>query len=169
MSKGSKKQAVIFSVETRFQRLARQPGGVSREQAIESAQAQLDTLKPGFEDWLDRKLQELFIVVERALAGESEPDWIDVANHHCRQLRDVGATMGFELVTFIANAMCDIFDAISAGAPCNKDSIACHMHALKLARQEGYRHLKPEQLPELSGGLRRVVEVVSLCPSSTPE
>jgi hypothetical protein len=169
MSRNSKKEAVIFSVETRFQRLARVPGGISREQAIEKAQAQLDTLKPGFEDWLDQELQELSTVVKRALAGEGEPDWIDVANHHCRRLRDVGATMGFELVSFVANALCDIFDAISAGAVGNTDSIACHMDALKLARQEAYRHLKPEQLPELSSGLRRVADLVSLCPDPSPE
>ena len=32
-----------------------------------------------------------------------------------------------------------------------------------------YRHLRPDQLPELSGGLHRVAESVSIIPSNEPD
>ena len=44
---------------TRFERMARRPGGVAREQALASAQAHIDDLKSEFVDWLNRELQEL--------------------------------------------------------------------------------------------------------------
>jgi hypothetical protein len=37
--------------------------------------------------------------------------------------------------------------------------IDCHMDALLLARTEQYRHLTPDQVPEMASGLRRVVEL----------
>jgi hypothetical protein len=74
-------------------------------------------------------------------------------------LRDVGGTMGYELVSFIASNFCHILDAIKAGAAYDKDMIDCHMDALLLARTEQYRHLTPDQVPEMASGLRRVVEL----------
>jgi hypothetical protein len=38
------------------------------------------------------------------------------------------------------------------------------MDALMLARQKSYRRLRPEQVPELTKGLRRVVEHVTILP-----
>ena len=49
MSKAPDRQAQTFFVETRFQRMARRPGGVRREQALENAQANLEESKPEFE------------------------------------------------------------------------------------------------------------------------
>jgi hypothetical protein len=82
-------------------------------------------------------------------------------------MRDVGTTMGFELVTFITNNLCEIFEAIIAGASPRNEIIDCHIDALLLAKQEQYRHLRPEQLPELNSGLRRVLEVASNPSSGT--
>jgi hypothetical protein len=72
--------------------------------------------------------------------------------------------MDFELVTFVANNLCEILDAMKAGAVYDKDAIDCHMDALLLARTEPYRRLRPEQVPEMSSGLRRVGELVSIVP-----
>jgi hypothetical protein len=155
----------IFAVETRFQQLARRPGGVPRDKAIEKAQEKIEAAKPGFDAWLDAKLEALAAVVKQAGAGDGRSDWVEAANGHSRQLRDVGTTMGFELVTFIADSLCAILDAISAGAECNLESIQCHIDALFLVRQKGYRGLKPDQVPELTSGLRRVSEYVSTSPS----
>jgi len=39
-------QTVIFSVETNFQRMARRPGGISRQQALSNAQKALRRFFP---------------------------------------------------------------------------------------------------------------------------
>jgi hypothetical protein len=160
------KEARVFSPKTRFQTLARRPGGVSRNQAVESAQSKIEEAKLGFDDWLDRELAELIGAIERAKAGEPVDRWIGAAQLHANQLRDIGTTVGFELLTFVANTLCTILDGIKAGAECNMDSITCHIDSLLLIRQKQFRHLRPDEVPELSGGLHRVAESVSLAPKN---
>jgi hypothetical protein len=44
--------ARVFPVETRFQKMAKREGGLSRDKAIEQAQMQIEKAKTQFEDWL---------------------------------------------------------------------------------------------------------------------
>jgi hypothetical protein len=159
MSDDPEQDARMFFVDSRFEQLARRPGGVAREEALERAQAEIDEIKPGFGDWLDAELQELSKVIgQNGPDGSNDANWIDIAYILSLRIRDVGTTMGFDLVTFVANNLSEIFEAINAGAEYRADLIDCHIQALLLARQERYRNLRPEQLPELSSGLRRVAE-----------
>jgi hypothetical protein len=161
-------EARVFSPNTRFQSMARRPGGMRRDKAIENAQAAIEEVKVGFDDWLDAELRALCELIERVRLGEAGPGWVESAQFHCNQLRDVGGTVGFELLTFVARTLCTIFDGIHAGAECNMESITCHLDALQLIRQPQYRSLRPDQLPELSTGLFRVAESVSIVPASDP-
>jgi hypothetical protein len=153
-------EARIFAVETRFQKLARRPGGISRQDAIKHANKKLKDVEPGFDTWLDDELQQITKALRKMQDGNVDAEAIETAGFHCYQLRNVGTTMNCELVSFIAGCLCDLLDAIAAGAEFDKESLKCHADALILARQEKYRHLKPEQVPELTAGLRRVVKQV---------
>jgi hypothetical protein len=162
--------ARIFSVDNRFTKLARRPGGPSRDQAIERAQTTLDDNKLGFGDWLDEELRQLGDAIERCASQDTrDSEAADAARLHCRHIRDVGTTMGYELASFVANNLCEIFASIKAGAEYRGDLVDCHFQALLLAKQEQYRNLRPEQLPELSSGLRRVAEYMPVAswPPST--
>jgi hypothetical protein len=118
-------------------------------------------MKTGFVDWLDREMKELSVATRLVTNNPGDASALERAFLASCQLRDVGATMGYELVTFVANNFCDILDAIKAGAPLDKDMVDCHMDALLLARTDPYRNLRPEQVPEMTSGLRRVVELAS--------
>ena len=155
----------IFPVETTFQKQARRPGGVPRDRAIKYAVSRVEEAKPELDDWLGKELEALADVIWKLKKGEAPLDWVDVANRHSRHLRDVGTTMGSELLTYIAGSLCEILDEITAGAQCNVESITCHLDALFLARQKPYWGMKPEQVPELTAGLRRVVDHVSTSPN----
>jgi hypothetical protein len=159
----------IFAPNTRFQAMARRRGGVARERAIASAQAGIEEIKVGFDEWLERELRALIDLIALVRAGEADTDWIEAAQFHCNQLRDVGGTVGFELLTFVANTLCTIFDGIKAGAECNMEKITCHLDALLLIRHKQYRNLRPDQVPELSSGLFRVAESVSIVPGNEPD
>jgi hypothetical protein len=148
-----------FSVDTNFQKMARRAGGVPRERALENARIAIDAIRLNFRDWLDGEIGALAAEIRKGKSSDpSDLRWAEAAATHCRQIRDVGTTMGFELATFIANNLCVILESIISGAAARSDMIDCHIDALYLAKQDQYRHLRPEQLPELSGGLRRVVE-----------
>jgi hypothetical protein len=116
MAQQSDRDPNIFSVDSRFQQLARRPGGVTRERAIERAQRHIEELKTDFGDWLDRELQDLAGSIQQLAANPDNAATLDRAQQACGQLRDVGATMGYELVTFIASNFCHILDAIKTGA-----------------------------------------------------
>jgi len=157
-------EARIFAVETRFQKLARRDGGVPRDKAIAQAHAEIEQVKPDFDQWFDIELRELAALVNNAQSGEGKPGWIETAGFRSRQLRDSAGTLGFELIEFIAGSLCEILESIEAGNECNMESILCHVDALILARQPYYRALQPEQVPELTKGLRRVVKHVTINP-----
>jgi hypothetical protein len=169
MSKNPSREAQTFFVDTRFQRMARRPGGVPREQALEGAQANIEDSKPEFEAWLDAELQNLAEVVRNAQAGTAEPGWPEDVCFRSRQLRDLGTTMGFVLLTFVANNLCEMLEGTHAGHECNVETITCHLDALFLARQEQYRNMPLEQLPELIKGLRLVAETAAFSPDVAPK
>jgi hypothetical protein len=168
MTKKSDTGSNLFYPDTRFERLARRPGGVERDAALERAQAAVDNMKSDFSVWIDNE----FIILNESLKEiDSDPAnkrAMERAFHSCAQLRDVSGTMGYELVTFVAKTLCDILEAYIAGAAYDKDVVVCHSNAFMLARMEQYRHLTPEQVPEMTAGLLRVVEIASIIPSKNP-
>ena len=121
---GNDENVKIFPVETAFQKQARRPGGVPRERALKYAAARVEEAKPEFDDWLGKELEALADVVRKMQGGKAPPDWVEAANRHSRHLRDVGTTMGSELLTYIAGSLCEILDEIAGGAACNANSIA---------------------------------------------
>lgn len=154
--------ARIFPVETRFEQLAKRAGGVPRAQAIERAQSALEEAKPAYDDWLEREVVGLADLVKTVEGGNEEPGWLETATFRSRQLRDSSGSLGYELLAFIAGSLCELLDSIEAGSERNMESIVCHIDALMLARQRSYRKMKPEQVPELTKGLQRVVKHVTI-------
>lgn len=162
-------EATIFYADTRFERMARRPGGVSREEALERAQNAVEEMKTDFTDWIDEQYSELSASLADVVNDPSNKNALERAHEKCAYLRDVGSTMGYTLVTFVATTLCDVLDAYIAGAPFDKDVTDCHMDAFLLARTDEYRHRRPEEVPELANGLLRVVEVASIVPPTGPK
>lgn len=162
--------AKVFPVDSRFQQLARRPGGIPRAQAIELAQTSVEEIKETFGGWFDKELQAIVSALPKNEAGFSDPGvWLDVVNMHSRQLRDVGTTMGYELVTFIAGNFCEVLDAIKAGAEPNADLIRLHVEALRMSKQPQYQSSTPADFPELSSGLHKLLSLTKAASDSEGE
>ena len=161
MSKSDNPDARVFAVDTRFHQMARREGGVGRDEAIEQARVEIEAAKSHFDDWLANELKEFTNLIQKVEAAQADPNWIKIANHHSRQLRDSATILGFELLAYVANSLCEILDAIEAGGACNMASVTCHVESLLLAGQPGYRYMKPAQVPDLTEGLQRVVQRVT--------
>jgi len=153
MSNGS--GAREFPVETDFHKKARRPGGITRNQAVGDAEAQIETLKIEFNDWLKDGLERLQSAIQLAETYPNNTMLVEDAFRSSCELRDIGTTMGYELVTFVANRFCEVLNAIRNGADYDKVLIRCHLDALQLARQDSYRNVSPDQVPDLCDGLRR--------------
>ena len=153
----------MFFVDTEFQKKARRPGGAPRDVALTRAQAGIDEIQVDFEAWLDLELGELIELIQKPKsAAGRDTVWLEMVEIRCRHLRDVGTTMGFPLLTFVADNLREIFERLAAGAVYRGHLIDCHVQALKLAMQEQYRNCRPEQLPELSDGLRHVAQFATV-------
>jgi hypothetical protein len=161
MSKAENPDARVFAVDSRFHQMARREGGVARDQAIEQARLEIEEAKSHFDDWLAIELKEFTNLISKLGAAQADANWIKLANHHSRQLRDSATILGFELLSYVAGSLCEILDAIEAGGACNMASITCHVESLLLAGQPSYRHMKPAQVPDLTDGLQRVVRRVT--------
>jgi chemotaxis protein histidine kinase CheA len=147
-----------FPVETDFQKKVRRAGGVTRNQAVGNAEAQIETLKEEFTDWLKDGLTRLQNAIQLAETYPDNAMLIEDAFRSSCELRDIGTTVGYELVTFVANRLCEVLDAMRNGADYDKVLIRCHLDALQLARQDSYKNVGPDQVPDLCDGLRRAAE-----------
>jgi chemotaxis protein histidine kinase CheA len=148
----------VFAVNTRFQQMARRPGGVPRDIAIAQAQSQIEEYKADFVDWVERELQELSDAFYSAKGDNIEEARIDAMYRLCCQLRDTGTTMGLALLTFVSDNLCRVLEAIRSGAPYDPAMIECHLDALTLARKEPYRSMSPDHFPDMTSGLKRVLD-----------
>jgi hypothetical protein len=166
MTKQPSPDARIFFVDSRFQRMARQPGGIPRDEAIQGAEVAIEELKPDYANWLALQLQETITAIRQVETHSDRPPLVDAAYQYCGELRDTGTTMGFELLSFIANNLCEILDAIKAGAIYHKETVECHLDALVLASKPPYSNFGPEEVPEMIDGLRLAIQRTSVAPVS---
>lgn len=158
MTKKVSNNATEFHVDTRFQRMARRPGGVPRDEAIARAQEGIDEVRPDLDSHLDSELQSLSDLMVDALREPANTRWVKDAMGHARQLRNIGSTIGLDLLTHIADTLCDMLDRIGKGEEQSVESLKCYVDSLHLARRDEYRNVRPEQVPELTEGLRQVAE-----------
>lgn len=158
MSQPTAREAREFDVDTRFQKMARRPGGLPREQALSNAANNLEEIKPHFSDWLDAEIGALLRAIpDDAADRRSGLLWLDMLDLASIRLIDVAATMDHSLVELIARHMHAICDAVRAGAPYHDDVMACHLDAMRLCRQPRYRNATLTDVPELSADLRRAL------------
>src|ERR1043165_990769 len=141
MNKPDDYEAREFHVETKFQQYAKRPGGIGSDQAF-----------------IDDEMSKLTKSIPSEGPDLRDRAWMDAADLHCQRLADVAATMGYEFVSYVANNLCLMFDAIKQGADYRRDVMVCHLDALVLGRRDRFRRMKPEDVPELTDGLRRVLE-----------
>jgi hypothetical protein len=141
--------------------MARRPGGMSRNRAIERAEIEIAEVKVEFDEWLSRELAELTTAFEAARDNPNDPERLAELANRGRQLRDVTATIRLELLSFVAASLCDLLDSVSAETEFPIDSIVRHLDALNLSARPDFRELRPDEVPELTKGLRRVVKHLS--------
>jgi hypothetical protein len=134
---------------------------MSRNRAIERAEIEIAEVKVEFDEWLSREMTELTTAFEAARDNPNDPERLAELANRGRQLRDVTATIRLELLSFVAASLCDLLDSVSAETEFPIDSIVCHLDALDLSARPDFRELRPDEVPELTKGLRRVVKHVS--------
>jgi hypothetical protein len=153
-----------FFVVTELQRAARRPGGPDRNQALQAANDSINRIKSRFGPWLETEIDELRLLVAAAPSAKrsERARLVKALRSHIEKVVDVAATMDYAMVSFIARNIQMICDAMDDGAEWDNDVIVCHIDALHLGAQRKYSKLKPQDLPELSDGLQRIIKATKL-------
>lgn len=155
----TKPTAHMFYADTKFERTARSAGGVPREEAVARADAEVEALRANFETWVDMALSEMVRLTKGLPKDRVDKPAIEALHRNSAYLLDVGTTMGFALITFVAKNFCEVLEAMQDGAAFRKTLIECHVGALQLARQERYRDLSLEEVGEMTEGLRQLLHL----------
>lgn len=163
MAHAPRHDAETFYVETHFEHMAKRSGGPLRDEALAAAQRQIEEIKASFVDFLNHELSELGTTLAKLDANPGDVNLLDRSYRTCAQLQDVGTTMGYDLVTFVATTLCQVLEAIKAGAVYEKEMIDCHVDALLYVVREP--HMTRNQIAELSSGLRRIADIASISPA----
>ena len=150
----------VHEVDHNFGRMARSPGGVSREAALQRAAAEVERLKPKVSEHIRQELSRMEAALQSARTGLRVQDSVADAYAACQNLRDVAESVGYSLVGLISTNLCTIFEAIEAAEQSYPAAIIeCHVEALRLALSEPYHGKKPHDLPELSAGLAQIAQI----------
>ena len=72
----AKSDARVFSVDTRFQKMARREGGIPRDKAIAQAQTEIKEVKSHFDDWLGGELKEFVRLIKKVEGAKAGKDWV---------------------------------------------------------------------------------------------
>lgn len=144
--------------ESRFAMMARRPGGPSMESAIAAADRTIEEMKPRYLSWAAADIQEL----ERLVAGLPPDDAAALAilpriYAKAGQIRDLGATFGFELTTEVADCLCELLHRLQHARIYNALAVRTHLSALQLVCTETYRGRSAKDEAALLGGLSQVI------------
>ena len=144
---------------TRFHRLAKRAGGISRDEAIKRSDTFLETAKSKYHEWVAEDVQRL----EKALAalrGQTVPDpeALENAYHRTRVIRDLGDTMGYPLITVVADSLCELLHRFKNANVYSEPAVDTHFWSLMLVSAPTYKGGEKEETDNLLSGLRRVVD-----------
>lgn len=145
---------------TRFHRLAKRAGGISRDEAIKRSDAFLNSVKPKYLEWVAADIARLELAL-KGIPGESVLDVsaIEAAYHKARVVRDLGETMGYPLITVVANSLCELLHRFQKAEIYNPAAVDTHFWSLLLVSSTDYEKTSEAATKDLLMGLQKVVEL----------
>lgn len=149
--------------ESRFERMARRPGGLSEKEALANAQKELALLKPAVGQFVESECDKLLAALESAsLEGAERNAKVAIADVCSRLIRDVAGAADFVLVGLVAKSLCELFELlVDSDIDYPAAVVNCHVDALRLARRPEYRGKEVDQFaPQLVDALGSAVERV---------
>ncbi len=151
MSESNARSFRLLTIETRFETLARRPGGVPRNSAIATANSNIAATAPDFCRALTARIEKL----EKSL-NDDVPDSVISATgpfmSEINELRDIGAIVGFPSVTLIAGELCRLFDKADGGT--RNATVGCFVRSLSLCMRREYRHTDQSEVQRLVTNLK---------------
>jgi len=85
------------------------------KQAVERANQALDGLKSDFTEWIDQDLEKLKSAHETVKKNPHNAQYIENLRTCVHDLRGLGTTYGFPMVSRLASSLCKLFEGVAEG------------------------------------------------------
>ncbi len=153
------KKAKVIGAESRLSQLALRPGGVSRDVAVESANAAVDDLRTDYPKWLESDLAALQdLILNTHANGGQDREELEEIYRKAAQIRDLGTSFDFPLITAAADSLCELIYRLMESSAYDSRGIDCHVKALKYLKRPKSQADKDDQALPLVRGLKALVE-----------
>ncbi|WP_041373291.1 Hpt domain-containing protein [Phenylobacterium zucineum] len=107
--------------------------------AIAKAEAALQSLSGNFSQWLNDEVGKLEAARQDVRANGVDPDTMERLYLRAHDLKGLGATYGFPLVTRIAGLLCRLIDDKAKRVDAPMPLIDAHIDAIKAAVRDGIK------------------------------
>lgn len=155
----SKDDIKVLNVESRLSKLALGPGGVARDAAIEKATVAVDGLRTDYPEWLEKDITTLQQAVFAAHEnGGGDREALEAIYRKSAQIRDLGTSFDFPLVTAAADSLCELVYRLMESDAYDKKSIDCHVKALNYLKHPKTPGSDNDQSLPLVRGLKALVD-----------
>ena len=167
---GSSSSIKVVDVVSRLSKLALQPGGITKETAVANAGSAIDNLRTDYPDWLEKDLLSLqeAIAVANENGGQDQVA-LDTIYRKAAQIRDLGTSFDFPLITAAADSLCELVYRLIENQAYDSRSIDCHVTALQYLKQPKSQTADDKQSLPLVRGLKALVERYERPQAPTPQ
>ena len=144
------------------QDLKRRIGGALKpltDLQIEQVQATLESFATGMGDWLRSDLKRLDAARAAFLDDRQSRDRIRNLHRASHDLKGLGHTYGYPIVSVIADTLCKSIDALAEKGDIPGDLINAHVDALLAVVNLNIRKTGSSPAAELLSGLARLTEM----------
>jgi hypothetical protein len=138
------------------------PGGINAD-VVARAEAALKALSGQFASWLQDEVDKLDAAGRRVAAEGLSGEAGDTFYIHAHDLKGLGGTYEFPIVTRLAGSLCRLLDGGRAEAPL--DLAFAHVDAIKSVVRDGIRE---ESHPQGAGVLRSLEDRVRATTDFSP-
>ncbi len=128
------------------------------EQQIGAVAAALENLATGMGDWIRTDLDRLTAARNAFLENTQSKECIDTLHRAAHDLKGLGQTYGFPLVSLIADTLCKAIQQTIKKGALPEDIVNAHVDALRAVVNLNLRDTDSGPARELLGGLHSLVE-----------
>jgi hypothetical protein len=157
---------MIHFPKTRLSELVKRAGGVSRDDAVEGAMQQMESLRGESDAVLETTTAKLEAVGQAALKnGKISRDQMLAILQHGDQIVTLAGTFGYGPLGIATRSLCDIADGMIRAGSADIAPILVHVQAVRMMSPKSAA-LTPEEVDKVLAELTRVLAHCNFSPIS---
>lgn len=159
MTMENNKKYGVIAPRNDLQKLIGGPLKPLDERHIANLQAAMESFASGMDDWIRTDLERLVRARNSFLQHNQSADHIDKLRLAAHDLKGLGTTYGFPLVSIIADALCKAIEMSLEKGALPEDLVNAHVDALRAVVNLNMRDHENGPAAELLRGLSKLVEI----------